>query len=498
MPITDTSLGPDTRTAKAPAAPAPAPAPAPAAARMTGRDRLVLLVLCAAQFIVALDFSILNVALPVLGRDLGMDQADLQWAVTAFALPSGGFLLLFGRIADLVGRRRLFLTGLAVFTAASVLAALAWSPAVFLAGRALQGLGAAIIVPTGMSLLTTTFAEGPQRERALGISGTLMSMGFTIGMVLGGLMTDVLGWRSTMGLLSAAGVAVLAAAPALLSESRHPERPHIDVPGAVTVTGGLLSLIYALSTAAERGFGHPDVIVTLVAGLVLLAAFVVVESRAAQPLVSLPMLRRPAVAWGNLAGLTTFSMMSTVIFLLTLYLQDVLHLSAFQTGLVFGVQGVVSAVAGIVAPRVIGRLGARRTLLTGLLLQAGFTAALLGLGTGSGMWLALTGVTLASLGHLWAIISYGVTATSGVADTEQGLATGLVTSSQQLGLTVGIPLLSAVASAHIAALRSAGSGLADATLGGIKVGLGLDAALVAVVALLVAAGLRTARTARRG
>lgn len=488
MPITDTAVAPDTPTAAA-----TAPAASTADARMTPRAKLILLLLCGAQFIIALDFSILNVALPVLGRDLGMGQADLQWAVTAFALPSGGFLLLSGRIADLYGRRRLFLIGLGLFTAASVLTALAWSPAAFLAGRALQGLGAAVIVPTGMSLLTTTFAEGPQRERALGISGTVLSTGFTIGMVLGGVMTDALGWRSTMGLLSVAGVAVLAAAPLLLTESRPPERPRIDVPGAVTVTGGLLSLIYALSTAAEQGFGRPDVLVTLIVGAGLLAAFVRVESRAEQPLVSLPMLRRRTVAWGNLAGLVTFAMMSAVIFLLTVYLQEVLRLSAFHTGLVFGVQGVVSACAGLVAPKVIGRLGARRTLLTGLLLQAGFTAALLGLGTGTGMWLALTGVTLASLGHLWAIIAYGVTATSGVPDAEQGLATGLVTSSQQVGLTVGIPLLSAVASAHIAALRADGSGFAEATLGGIKLGLGLDAALVAVVALLVAAGLRTTR-----
>ncbi|GFE17029.1 MFS transporter [Streptomyces glebosus] len=504
MPITDSTVAPDTPTgvAAAPgAAPDAAPAApdaAPAAARMTRRAQLILLLLCGAQFIIALDFSILNVALPVLGRDLGMDQADLQWAVTAFALPSGGFLLLSGRIADLFGRRRLFLIGLGLFTAASVLAALAWSPAVFLAGRALQGLGAAVIVPTGMSLLTTTFAEGPQRARALGISGTVLSMGFTIGMVLGGVLTDALGWRSTMGLLSVAGVAVLVGAPLLLTESRHPGRPRMDVPGAVTVTGGLLSLIYALSTAAEQGFGRPDVRVTLLAGVGLLAAFVVVESRAAQPLVSLPMLRRRTVAWGNLAGLTTFAMMSTVVFLLTLYLQEVLRLSPFHTGLVFGVQGVVSAFAGLVAPKVIGRFGAHRTLLAGLLIQAGFTAALLGLGTGSGLWLALTGVALGSLGHLWAIISYGVTATSGVPDAEQGLATGLVTSSQQVGITLGIPLLSAVASAHIAALRADGSGFAQATLGGIKLALGLDAALLAVVALLVAAGLRTVRPVRRG
>jgi MFS family permease len=462
--------------------PAPSQATQAPEARMSARAKLILLVLCAAQFIIALDFSILNVALPVLGADLGMDQADLQWAVTAFALPSGGFLLLFGRIADLYGRRRLFLTGLALFTVASVLATLAWNPAVFLTGRALQGLGAAVIVPTGMSLLTTTFAEGPQRERALGISGTVLSLGFTIGMVLGGVMTDALGWRSTMGLLAVAGVGILAIAPGLLTESRHPDRPRIDIPGAVTVTGGLLALIYALSTAAQQGFGR---------------AVVVVESRAAEPLISLPMLRRRTVAWGNLAGLATFSMMSTVVFLLTLYLQEVLELSAFLTGLVFGVQGVFAAVAGVTAPKVIARFGARNTLVAGLAVQAVFTAALLGLGLGSaGVWLALAAAALACVGHLWAIVAYGVTATSGLPDGEQGLATGLVTSSQQVGITIGIPLLSAVSSARISALQDAGDSFAQATLGGIRLGLGVDAAVVVVVAVLVAFGLRGARTTR--
>ncbi len=467
----------------------------PAAERMTIRAKLILLVLCAAQFIIALDFSILNVALPVLGDDLGMGQADLQWAVTAFALPSGGFLLLFGRIADLYGRRRLFLAGLVLFTLASVLATLAWNPAAFLAGRVLQGLGAAVIVPTGMSLLTTTFTEGPQRERALGISGTVMSLGFTIGMVLGGVLTDSLGWRSTMGLLAVAGLGILAVAPGLLTESRHPQRPRIDIPGAVTVTGGLLALIYALSTAAQHGFGGVDVLVTLIGGIVLLVAFVAVESRAAEPLVSLPMLRRRTVAWGNLGGLTTFSMMSTVIFLLTLYLQEVLDLSAFRTGLVFGVQGVFAAAAGVTAPKVIARFGARNTLLTGLIVQAVFTATLLGVGLGSGgAWLALAGASLACVGHLWAIVAYGVTATSGLPDGEQGLATGLVTSSQQVGITIGIPLLSALSSARIASLRDGGSDFASATLGGIRLGLGADAAIVAVVALLVAFGLRRRRS----
>ncbi|GHE83991.1 MFS transporter [Streptomyces fumanus] len=460
----------------------PTPVRKPSAPALAARDRLVLFVLCAAQFMVALDFSVLNVALPVLGADLGMSPSALQWAVTAFALPSGGFLLLFGRTGDLYGRRRLFLAGLALFGAASLLATFAWDPASFLAGRALQGLGAAAIVPTGMSLLTTTFPEGPARDRALGISGTLLSLGFTVGMVAGGVLTDLLGWRSTMGLLTLFALVVLPLAPGLLPESRTPERPRLDVPGAVTVTGGLLALIYALSTAADQGFGRADVPAALVAGLLLLTAFAVVESRTEAPLVSLPMLRRRTVAWGNLGGLVTFSMMSTVVFVLTLYLQEVLGLSAFETGLVFGVQGVLSVLAGSYAPRVIGRFGARRTLVGSLAGQGLLGAALLGLGEGGGsVWLATAAVSLASMCHLGAIISYGLTVTSGVPDAEQGLATGLVTSTQQVGITVGIPLLGVLATT------------AGDVASGVRTVLALDAAIVLAAAVLVGLGLRMRR-----
>ncbi|MFE9933309.1 MFS transporter [Streptomyces sp. NPDC005533] len=454
------------------------PRPAtPEDTRLSGRARLVLFVLCAAQFMVALDFSVLNVALPVLGEDLGLGRSALQWAVTAFALPSGGFLLLFGRIADLYGRKKLFLIGLALFGAASVLATLAWDPASFLTGRALQGLGAAVIVPTGMSLLTTTFPEGPLRDKALGISGTLLSLGFTVGMVLGGVMTDTLGWRSTMGLLAVASVVVLALAPGLLPESRTAERPRLDVPGAVTVTGGLLALIYALTTAAERGFGDADVRGTLVAGLVLLTAFVAVESRSPAPLVSLPMLKRRTIAWGNIGGLVTFSMMSTVVFVLTLYLQETLELSSFRTGLVFGVQGLASVLAGSYASKVIGRFGARRTLVGSLLGQGLLGVALLGVGTGSGALLATAAVSLASMCHLGAIVSYGVVVTSGVPDEEQGLATGLVTTTQQVGITIGIPLLGVLATTQ--------ASLFD----GVRTVLAVDAAIVIAAALLVGLGL---------
>ncbi|WP_055566254.1 MFS transporter [Streptomyces atriruber] len=466
----------DTTTAPSPQA-AP-PAPQPHGPKLSTRDKLVLFVLCAAQFMVALDFSVLNVALPVLGPDLGMSHSALQWAVTAFALPSGGFLLLFGRTGDLFGRRKLFLAGLALFGLASLLATFAWDPASFLTGRALQGVGAAAIVPTGMSLLTTTFPEGPQRDRALGISGTLLSLGFTVGMVLGGVLTDTLGWRSTMGLLTLFALIVLPLAPGLLPESRTPDRPRLDVPGAVTVTGGLLSLIYALSTAAQRGFGGTDVIAALVAGVLLLALFGYVESRAESPLVSLPMLRRRTVAWGNLGGLVTFSMMSTVVFVLTLYFQEVLRLSAFETGLIFGVQGVLSVVAGVYAPRIIGRFGARRTLVGSLVGQGLLGAALLGIGEGGwSVWLATAAVSVASMFHLGAIVSYGVTVTSGVPDEEQGLATGLVTSTQQVGLTIGIPVLGVLATTD------------SDLLTGTRTVLAIDAAVVLATAAAVAVGL---------
>lgn len=472
--------------------------PVTTAPRLTAHDRMVLFVLSAAQFMVALDFSILNVALPTMGADLGFDRADLQWAVTAFALPSGGFLLLSGRVADLYGRRRLLLAGLALFTAASVLATLAWSPAALLTGRALQGLGAAVIVPAGMSLLTTTFSEGPQRARALSVSGAVMASGFTAGMVFGGVLTDTFGWRSTMALLALAGAAVSVLAPVFLTESRHPERARLDVPGAVAITGGLLAVIYALSTAAQVGFGRPDVVGALAAGALALVLFVWIEARTAQPLVDLRMLRRPTVAWGALGGLTTFSMMSSVVFLTTLYLQDVRHLTPMTSSLVFGVTGLAAVAGGVVAPKLVARIGARRTLLTGLLAQAGSTALLLVPGTGPyGAWLVLVAGSLACFWHLFAVVSYGLTVTSGVPDSEQGLATGVVTTAQQVALTVGIPLLSALAAARSDALASAGRDAVHALLGGLRTGLGADALVLAAMAALIGFGLHGRPRARR-
>jgi MFS family permease len=458
---------------------------------LSGRAKLVLFLLCAANFMVAVDFSILNIAVPSIGKDLHIADANLQWIATAFALPSGGLLLLSGRVGDLVGRKRVFITGTVLFTAASLIATVAWIPAVLLAGRALQGVGAAMIVPTGMALLTTSFAEGPQRERALGINGTLMTVGFTFGMVLGGVLTQALSWRSTMALNTVMGAIVLLGAPRLLTESRNARSSRLDVPGAVTVTTALLALIYALSTAAQVGFGRPDVIVGLVAGVALLAAFAAIESRAAEPLVSLRVLRRRSVAIGNVGGLITFACMSAVVFLGTLFLQQVNGMSPTLTGLVFAVMGVAAAFGGMVAPRFIGRFGARATLAGGLLFQGVLILPLALISTGDATVLLVTFGAVAAFGHLAAIVSYGVTATSGLDDTEQGLATGLVTTSQQVGLTVGIPLLSAVASARSDALTAAGHTAKDALTGGIRLSLGTDGVVVLLAAALVWFGLRT-------
>lgn len=491
-----------TATATA-AATVPAPAhdaahAAPAHAASDGMDRrakLVLLVLCAANFLVGIDFSILNIALPAIGTDLHLSEANLQWVATAFALPSGGLLLLLGRTGDLVGRRRVFLAGTALFTAASVLTMLAWDPAALLIGRALQGLGAAGVVPTGMALLTTSFAEGRARDRALGIAGSLMATGFTLGTLLGGVLTDLLNWRFTMVLPIVLGVFVLVATPFLIAESRNEHRTRLDVPGAATVTGGLLALIYGLTTAAQQGWTKPSVLVPLIAGAALLAAFAVIETRTSHPLVSPRVLRRRSVALGNLGGLLAFATGSAVVFIGMLFLQQVNGLSPIQAGLVFGWLGVVAAASGTLAPRMIGRYGSRTVLVLGLLAQGAGTVLIALMTRGDSVWVMLLAGSVAFYGNLHAVVGYNVTATSGVSNEEQGLATGLATTTQQVALTVGIPVMSAIASSWTAARQRSGADPISTLVGGFHAALWADAAIVLVGTALLAAGLlrRSAR-----
>ncbi len=462
--------------------------------RLNSRAKLVLLVLCAANFLVGIDFSILNIALPAIGTDLHIGEANLQWVATAFALPSGGLLLLFGRTGDLIGRRRVFLAGVTLFTLASLLTMLAWNPASLLAGRALQGLGAAGVVPTGMALLTTSFAEGHARDRALGIAGSVMATGFTVGTLLGGVLTDLFNWRFTMVLPIVLGVFVLIATPLLVAESRNEHHSRLDVPGAVTVTGGLLALIYALTTAAQQAWGRPNVLVTLIGGVLLLAAFIAVEARSAHPLISLKVLRRRTVALGNLGGLVTFAMASSVVFIGMLFLQQINGLSPLRAGLVFGWLGVIAAVSGNVAPRVIGRYGSGTVLVVGLLGQFVGTVLIATMTKGDSVLILLAAGTLWVYFHMHGVVSFNVTATSGLPNEEQGQATGLATTTQQVALTVGIPGLSAIAATRQNALLRAGRSAQDALTGGFHLALWVDAAIVLVGTVLLAAGLLRRRS----
>ncbi|WP_240957597.1 MFS transporter [Streptomyces barkulensis] len=356
------------------------PAEEPPPTRLTPRLRLVLVILLAAQFMLAVDFSILNVALPVIGEGLGFELANLQWIATSFALCAAGFTLLFGRIADLFGRRRLFLGGLLVLGAASLLGGLATSPELLIVARILQGLATAAVTPAGLSLLTTSFPEGTLRDKALGLNGALMSAGFTTGAILGGLLTDLLSWRWAFFVNVPVVAVVLAAAVVVIKESRPEGRPRLDLPGAVTVTLGLLAVVLGLTQAGEHGWTSPVALGSLAAGVALLLLFHAIESRAASPLVPVGVLRRRNVAWGNVAGLIAFLTETSLVFLMTLYLQKVLDFSPLSAGLSFGVLGIGTVIGGSVAPRVVGRIGTRSTLIAGGLLQTAATAALLGLG----------------------------------------------------------------------------------------------------------------------
>ncbi|MHC0432400.1 MFS transporter [Streptomyces sp. O3] len=440
--------------------------------RLTPRLRLVLVVLLAAQFMLAVDFSILNVALPVIGEGLGFNLANLQWIATSFALCAAGFTLLFGRIADLFGRRRLFLGGLVVLGLASLVGGLARSPELLIVARVFQGLATAAVTPAGLSLLTTSFPEGPLRDKALGLNGALMSAGFTTGAILGGLLTDLLSWRWAFFINVPVAAVVLVAAVVVVKESRLDERPKLDLPGAVSVTLGLLAIVFGLTQAGEHGWTSSTALLSLAAGVVLLIVFYAVERKAAAPLVPLSVLGRRTVAWGNIAGLIAFLTETSLVFLMTLYLQKVLGFSPLAAGLSFGVLGVGTVIGGSIAPRFIGRIGTKSTLIVGGLLQTVATAALLGLGDDrSWMWLLLVATFAGGVGNMLVIVGFMVTATTGLPDHEQGLATGLATMTQQVGITMGTPIMSAIAAASITGAGTAG------VLDGLKVAVAVNAAI---------------------
>src|SRR4051794_9727696 len=380
-------------------------------ARSTPRERAVLLVLLGAGFMLSVDFSILTVALPDIGAGVGLDLERLPWITTAFVLPAAGFTLVCGRLADMVGRRRVFQCGMALLLAASLLGGLATTAPVLLAARALQGFATAMTLPAALSLLTTTFAEGARRDRVLGLNGALLSGGFTVGALAGGTLVGLLSWRAAFFVNVPVAAAVLLATPFVLAESTIPERVRLDLPGALTVSGGLLAIVYGVIEQHA---------VAAVAGVLLLVAFWAIERRSPAPLAPPRVLARPTVLWGNVAGLVIFATEPAMIYLTTLYLQRVLELPPLATGLVFGVPGLAAAAAGLVAGRVIGRFGSRRVLLAGLLVQGLATVPLMFLGPDrTALLILVPALFIGFFGHVPAIVAFTVTSTSGLPDSEQ-------------------------------------------------------------------------------
>ncbi|HEX6027118.1 MAG TPA: MFS transporter [Solirubrobacter sp.] len=412
-----------------------------------------LALLCGAFFMVILDSAIVIVALPSIEHDLGFAPQDLQWTISAYALTFGGLLLLGGRAADLLGRRRVFMVGLSLFTLSSLLCGLAWSPAVLIAARAIQGVGAAIMTPTALSIVTTLFPEGPERNKALGIWGSLGGIGGTAGWLIGGPLTDIT-WELVFLINVPIGAVALALTPRLLRESRVPATPRgVDPAGALTVTAALALFVYAVVEAPEVGWGDPATIAMLAGSAALLLAFVAIESRIAAPLVPLRILRSRTLVAAN-ALMVVFSAVGFGMpFGLTLYAQQVLGFSAVEFGLSALVFPVGAAIGAITGQGLIGKLGFRPVAIGGLVLLALGCLYLSNVSAGgSYMGDVFLGLVLTGPGVGLVFVTCSIAALAGVAEREAGLASGLSNTTFQLGGAVGTAVVSTVALSGSASL----------------------------------------------
>src|ERR671937_1495092 len=399
------------------------------------RRWLALAVIVAAQFMVVLDVAIVNVALPSIKTDLHFSQENLQWVITAYAILFGGALLLGGRLADLLGRRRLFVGGLGLFSASSLLCGLAWSEGSLIGFRALQGLGGAMLAPAALSLLMTTFAEGRERNLALGIYGAASGSGAAAGVLLGGVLTSYLGWSWIFFVNVPVGVAAIALTPFLLRDSRAqlPHR-HFDLAGAASVTSGLMLLVYALTRATSDGWGSGTTLALLAGSAALVLAFVGIELRSRSPLLPLRIFRLRTLSAANGTMAIVGSVAFSEFFLLTLYLQDVLHFSAVQSGVAFVVFALTVVVASNVAQAVVGRLGVRPTLTAGLLASAASVAWLTRLPVdGHYFWDLFPAFVLGGAGMGLSFVPVTIASLTGVERSDAGVASGLINTSRQIG-----------------------------------------------------------------
>jgi EmrB/QacA subfamily drug resistance transporter len=450
------------------------------------RKWLGLALICAVQFMVVLDIAIVNVALPSIQVDLGFSQENLQWVVSAYALMFGGFLLLGGRVADLVGRRRVFLAGIVVFTLASLLSGLAWSEGALIGARAFQGLGAAIISPAALSILMTTFAEGKERNTALGAWGAVGAFGAVAGVLLGGVLTDSLGWEWIFFVNVPVGVIAFLLTPLLLNESRDARARSFDVPGATLVTAGLVTLVYAITQANSYGWGSLTTIGLFAGAGVLLAVFLAWEARTAEPLMPFSIFRLRTVVGANVAGLILGTAMFAMFLMLTLYMQQVLGYSAMKTGLAYLAVAGTAIFWSALAAQLVTRVGVKPVLVAGMTaLTAGlvyFTQVSVG---GSYFGDLLPGFLLIAVGIGFSFVPISIAALAGVKQSEAGLASGLINTSQQIGGALGIAALSALATSVTDDRVGAGSALPVALTDGFQAAF-IGATAVALVGILVA------------
>ena len=434
-----------------------------------------------AQFVVVLDASIVNVALPTIGDALDFSADDLSWVVNAYVLTFGGFLLLGGRAADLLGRRRVFMFGLILFALASLAGGFANSSGLLIAARAVQGLGAAILSPAALSIVTTTFSDGAERNKALGAWGAVAGSGAAAGVLLGGVLTEYAGWEWVLWVNVPIGVGAALLAPRLLAESRSESATHsFDVAGAVTVTAGLALLVYALLDAPNVGWGSTRTIVLLAAAVALLGAFVAIEQRSKTPLVPFSIFRLRTLTGANVVGLLTGASLLSMFFFLSLYMQNVLGYSAIKAGLSYLPLAVSIILAAGVASYLVTKVGFKPVMAAGMLMIAAGLAWFSQISAdGSFLSDVLGPSLLAAVGLGFAFVPVTIAAVSGVEDRQAGLASGLLNTTQQVGGALGLALLSTVAFTQIddAAAASGGqpslSALTDGYADALLVGSGI-------------------------
>jgi EmrB/QacA subfamily drug resistance transporter len=411
------------------------------------RRWLALGLLCMAQFVVVLDASIVNVALPSIGEALSFSQENLSWVVNAYVLTFGGFLLLGGRLADLLGRRRVFMFGLVLFALASLIGGFAESEGMLIGARAVQGLGAAILSPSALSIVTTTFRDGAERNKALGVWGAVAGSGGAAGVLLGGVLTDGLGWEWVLWVNVPIGIVAAALAPMLVAESRaEGDRRAFDVAGALSVTAGLSIMVYALVDATDAGWGSTQTIGLLALAALLLVAFVAIELRSPQPLVPFRIFRLRTLTGANVVGILIGASLFSMFFFISLYMQQVLGYSAIHAGLSYLPLALTIIVTAGVASQLVTKVGFKPVLAAGMVFIAAGLIWFSQVSVGGGFLTDILGPSLlAAIGLGLAFVTSTIAAVSGVEEHEAGLASGLINTSQQVGGALGLAVLASVA-----------------------------------------------------